>query len=76
MPSLFLIRRVFYGINLPRRYLPVEGEKAEQWRVLCERAAIEQDPQRLLELAEEISRLLEEKEQRLSQQYANTHSAD
>jgi len=32
---------------------------------LCEQAAIEQDPEKLLELVAEINRLLEAKEQRL-----------
>jgi hypothetical protein len=43
----------------------MKGEKLEQWRQLCELAAIEQDPQRLLALLEEINRLLDEKEKRL-----------
>jgi hypothetical protein len=38
----------------------------EQWHKLCERAAYEQDPDKLLELVSEINRLLEEKEQRLA----------
>ena len=45
----------------------MQGTTAEKWRSLCEQAAIEQDPDKLLELANEISRLLEEKEQRLKQ---------
>jgi hypothetical protein len=53
----------------------MEGEKAEQWRVLCERAAVEKDPQKLMRLVGEINRLLEEKEQRLKQQHMNTQSA-
>jgi hypothetical protein len=43
----------------------MRGETGERWRTLCERAASEQDPQKLLELASEINRLLEEKENRL-----------
>jgi hypothetical protein len=43
----------------------MQGERKEKWRELCEQAAIEQDPTRLLELTREINRLLEEKEQRL-----------
>jgi hypothetical protein len=53
----------------------MQGEKAEQWRVLCEMAAVEKDPQKLLELSQEINRLLEENEQRLNHQHANTQSA-
>jgi hypothetical protein len=33
----------------------VKGETGERWRKLCEQAAVEQDPERLLELAKEIS---------------------
>jgi len=36
----------------------------ERWRELCAQAAVEQDPQRLMELVREISRLLDEKQQR------------
>ena len=43
----------------------MQGEKAELWRKLCEQAAVEQDPDKLLELAREINRLLDEKEARL-----------
>jgi hypothetical protein len=37
----------------------------ERWKVLCEQAAVEQDPKKLHELIREINRLLEEKEARL-----------
>ena len=43
----------------------MQGEKKEQWRRLCEQAAIEQDSEKLLQLTEEINRLLNEKEERL-----------
>ena len=43
----------------------MRGETKELWFKLCEQAAVEQDPARLLELVREINRLLEEKEQRL-----------
>jgi hypothetical protein len=43
----------------------MRGERLEQWRQLCELAAIEQDPERLLALVKEINRLLDEKEKRL-----------
>jgi len=43
----------------------MRGEKLEQWRQLCELAANEQDPERLLALVKEINRLLDEKEKRL-----------
>jgi hypothetical protein len=53
----------------------MQGENAERWRMLCERAATEQDPARLMELVREINRLLEEKEQRLQEQRADKTSA-
>jgi hypothetical protein len=37
----------------------------QHWRQLCEQAAFEQDPDKLLELVREINRKLEEKEKRL-----------
>ena len=43
----------------------MKGEKGERWRNLCEQAATEQDPIRLLQLVSEINRLLLEKEERL-----------
>ena len=32
----------------------------EKWKELCAEAAVEKDPQRLLELVQEINRILEE----------------
>ena len=43
----------------------MKGQKKEIWMQLCERAASEQDPDKLMELVREINRLLEEKERRL-----------
>jgi len=43
----------------------MKGETGELWRKLCEQAAVEQDPDKLLELTREINRLLYEKEARL-----------
>lgn len=43
----------------------VLGDKKERWLELCEKAAVEHDPKRLLDLVKEISDLLEEKERRL-----------
>jgi hypothetical protein len=45
----------------------MKGATGERWRELCAKAAVEQDPQKLLELTAEITRLLDEKEQRLQQ---------
>jgi hypothetical protein len=46
----------------------MKGPIKERWQELCEQAAIEQDPQRMIELVEEINRILTEKEQRLNAQ--------
>jgi hypothetical protein len=52
----------------------MDGEKKEQWLQLCEQAAREQDPAKLLRLVEEINRLLEEKERRLKGQKTSSQS--
>jgi hypothetical protein len=41
-------------------------ENEEQWKRLCELAAKEQDPQKLIELTREINNLLLFKQKRLS----------
>ena len=38
------------------------NENKERWKVLCEQAAVEQDPAKLHELIREINHLFEEKE--------------
>jgi len=38
----------------------------ERWLELCQQAAVEQDPKKLMALVTEINRLLQEKEQRLN----------
>lgn len=43
----------------------MQGQVKEAWMQLCELAANEQDPEKLLALVKEINRLLEEKERRL-----------
>ncbi|MHB8215119.1 MAG: hypothetical protein ACYDDS_03475 [Candidatus Sulfotelmatobacter sp.] len=43
----------------------MQDEKKERWMELCAQAAIEQDPEKLHALVEEIDRLLQEKEDRL-----------
>jgi hypothetical protein len=40
-------------------------QNTERWMQLCAQAAIEQDPDKLLALVQEINDLLEEKERRL-----------
>jgi hypothetical protein len=43
----------------------MQGPNKERWRELCALAAVEQDPQKLIELAQQVNDLLEEKERRL-----------
>jgi hypothetical protein len=40
----------------------MRGETGERWKQLCERAAEEQDPEKLVKLISEINHLLSEKE--------------
>jgi len=46
----------------------VKGPTKERWQQLCAEVVIEQDPKRLLELVEEINRILAAKEQRLNKE--------
>jgi hypothetical protein len=42
------------------------GKDKERWQELCEQAAKEQDPKKLIVLVQEINRLLDAKRDRLS----------
>jgi hypothetical protein len=55
----------------------MDGQKAECWRELCEQAAVEQDPVKLMQPVEQINQMLLEKEERLQrrQQEARKKSA-
>jgi hypothetical protein len=44
----------------------MKGQTRERWRELCEQAANEQNPAKLLKLITEINRLLTEKQERLN----------
>jgi len=44
----------------------MQAKNRERWQELCEQAANEQDPTKLLELIEEINRLLAAKYDRVS----------
>jgi hypothetical protein len=46
----------------------VKDQTRERWKVLCEQAANEQDAQRLMVLVAEITELLDEKQNRITQQ--------
>jgi len=43
----------------------MQGDTKEHWLKLCEQAAVEQNPDKLIKLVREITQLLEIKEQRL-----------
>jgi hypothetical protein len=43
----------------------MQGQTEQTWRKMCERAVVEKDPDKLLQLVKEINRLLDEKEARL-----------
>jgi hypothetical protein len=43
----------------------VKGEYKEQWEKLCAEAAVEQDSKRLMALIQEITRMMDDKEQPL-----------
>lgn len=61
-------RQAHPSTMLNLRYSPMRGDARERWQRLCEQAVVEQDPERLIELTSEITRLLEEKEKRLRSQ--------
>jgi len=46
----------------------VKGQTKERWEILCEQAANEQNPQRLMVLVAEITQLLDQKRNRIQQQ--------
>ena len=41
----------------------MDAKSDERWKVLCEQAAKEQDPEKLLALVKEINQLLEQRDQ-------------
>jgi len=46
----------------------VKDQAMERWEILCEQAANEQNPQRLMVLVAEITQLLDQKHNRMQQQ--------
>jgi hypothetical protein len=66
-----LLYQLWYKL-LPRLEGAMFGDEKERWMELCELAAKEQDPAKLMALVAEINRILESKEQRLKQ----VHSAN
>ncbi len=53
----------------------MEDKNRERWRALCEQAAVEQDPERLMLLIQEIDQLLTEKQAPLKQQGSKSQDA-
>jgi len=53
----------------------MQDEKKEHWMELCAQAAVEQDPEKLHALVEEIDHQLQEKEDRLKQSHPSSGSA-
>ncbi len=54
----------------------MDDKTKERWEILCEQAAIEQDSTKLIELVQEINRLLGEKQQRLEKKLNENAIAD
>jgi hypothetical protein len=54
----------------------MQDSPVERWKTLCQEAATEQDPQKLLDLIMEINRLLEEKLSRASGKKVESNSPD
>jgi hypothetical protein len=52
----------------------VQNENKERWEILCQQAAVELDPQKLLLLVRELNDALKEREQRLHPPH-NTNAA-
>ncbi len=43
----------------------MQGKTRHHWMELCERAAVEQDAEKLMRLIDEINRILDDKDERL-----------
>jgi hypothetical protein len=54
----------------------MQGAKRERWFQLCQQAAVEQDPAKMLVLITEINDLLQEKERRLEARNVNSTPTD
>jgi hypothetical protein len=52
----------------------MQNEKKEHWMELCAQAAVEQDPEKLHALVEQIDRLLQEREDLLKQAHPSSRS--
>jgi len=50
----------------------MNGDKREEWMRLCELASKEQDPDKLMDLVQDITRLLDEREKLLKSRRTTT----
>jgi hypothetical protein len=50
------------GFGAPAMYAKRTMTDSEKWKELCAQAAVEQDPQRLFELVQQINEILEQME--------------
>jgi hypothetical protein len=48
----------------------MQGKVKEDWMLVCEQVAIEQNPERMMALLRELNRMLDEKEERLKREHA------
>ena len=53
----------------------MQGEKEERWMELCRQAVFERDADRLMDIVDQINRMLYEKEQRLKEERQQNPSA-
>jgi hypothetical protein len=53
----------------------MQGENEERWMQLCRKAIDERDPDKLMQIMEQINRMLEEKEQRLKERRITSQGA-
>ena len=51
----------------------MRGETRKRWRILCDRAAVEQDAEKLVEIYRDIIRMLDEKASRLFNAWVKEH---
>jgi len=54
----------------------MKGTAKEEWTQLCEQAAVEEDPEKLMILVKQIIRMLDEKEQRLKDRNSEAPSGE
>jgi len=64
------------SIRISAQLGSMQGANKERWWMLCEQAANERDPKRLMELVKEINDLLEKKQDRLGHVGPSDNSKD